>query len=668
MRRADYLRSIGFFKGALSAMDEALAIVKDDSKRLTLESKRNIIVGEREKAQIEQDRRMTTATKEERKAIMLQRRLEAKSTQNYIHLLSDDILLMITDHLLVENPSIGCRLSAVCTEWRDVMYDRPYVWSNLVLGGTRPVRKAEKFMERSQGNIKKLKLLPSFKSDHEARVSELIKPHIGGLECFEFASRPHTLIDNLKGLFDSLRELWDNAKAPDIFSEPDARRPDRGLALTKATLRKLDIKEGIINFGRDVNQDREPQRVSADSGDHDTVQQPVHRVDAYLSNLKQLKLHMVEVFSPRDVMRYLHQYTPMLEEAEFDMCHWHHLHHLDAQRDAEPDLTHKESQERLTMKNLKRFSENPLLPGKRFDIIHAPNLVHLELSANVTNNRFVPVPNTISIVTQLKAVGLADTLPNLESLDISGNTIGSSINYSGDDEIGDLIDLLRDLKSLQFLNGSWTTLGDNLLQALTWPKHSGMQDSRDSTDLLPELVGLSVAGLEITSIALRDFVMSRLPKSKQVVPQIASSRAPTRSSFMPSGSSSRSQNAARVPLSQEARSTQTEATHPSVSNQVPSTRKGRFKWLCLDHVMTVDPQLSVYLESKIPFVSHSLRDRRVIERMKGKGRYRWDLEYYHSCADPAADKCRVQRVQGKSLPSSRRCLRLIGKVPPTSTN
>lgn len=630
-------------------MDEALSIVKDDTKRQTrqkLITKRNVIAGEREKAQLEQDRRMATASKQEKEAIIAQKRKEAKSTQNFIHMISDDILLLITDHLMADNPNIVCRLSAVCTEWRDILYDRPYLWSNLVLGDIRPVLKATKFVERNKGKLKKLTLLPSFRLEHEEKVCAIIEPHIEGLEYFGFASRPSTLITNLRGRFDSLKEISQSARHPSVARAVDTDgtfcRPDRGMGLTKPTLERITIEDDLFGLGGDFYRTaRYVQLVDA-----------VDKAYEYLANLKSLKCRNSSFFYGRDFFETVHKNAPLLQEVEIDSCkptsgyksEW-------PEEGRDTPESDDDTQEEMTLEHLTSFigvMDICFQTFTRFDTVHAPNLVRLELSSAVrTDLRTRSAGSDQSIVPYLRAAGLVDALPNLQVLDISYNVRGT--------ELDDLMVIFAGLSSLRFLNISYTPFGDDFLRALTWGGQRDLNEQEQKPDLLPELVGLSVSGLEITSIALRDFVMSRLPKSKQEVPVIPTSHTIARSAFRPSGSASRSRSQpiiASVSSSQRPPSTQTDipASSQSDLNSTGPNRQARFKWLCLDHVQTVDPQLSVYLASKLPFVSHSLRNKLVPDRMKGKGRYSWELDYYHSCADPSEEgvKCTVQRVLGMS--------------------
>ena len=634
---------MGFYKGALGAMDEALSIVKDDTKRRTLKTKRNVIAGEREKAKLEQDRRMASASKEEKQAIMTQKRNEAKSTQNFILMISDDILLLITDHLLVDNPNIACRLSAVCTEWRDLMYDRPYLWSNLVLGNIRPVLKATKFVERNKGKLKKLTLLPSFRLEHEEKVCDIIEPHVEGLEYFGFASRPTTLITNLRGRFDSIKEISQLAGHPSAarFVDTDGTfcRPDRGLGLTKPTLERLTIEDDIFGLGGDLHR----------AANWVELGRRVDKAYEYLANLKSLKCRKSSFCFGRDFFETVHKNAPLLQEVEILSCRPNSAYiPEDPEEGRDRPESDDNTQQEKTLEHLTSFigvMEISFRTFTKFDKVHAPNLVRLELSSAVRADlRTRPTGSDKSIVPYLRAAGLVDALPNLQVLDISYNVRAT--------ELDDLIIVFSGLSSLRFLNISYTPFGDDFLRALTWGGQRNLREQEEKPDLLPNLVGLSVSGLEITSIALRDFVMSRLPKSKQEVPVIPISQIRTQSAFKPSGwaSSSSSQPIASGSSSQRPPPTQSGMPVLSQSNSdsTAPTRRAKFKWLCLDHVMTIDPQLSIYLASKLPFVSHSLRNKVVQERIKGKGRYSWELDYYHSCADPAgeAGKCTVQRVLG----------------------
>lgn len=115
---------------------------------------------------------MASASQHDKAAHLQHRRQLAKQTKDYTHMLPPDILLLIVDHLLPDNPSIACRLGAVNRSWRDTLLSRPGPWQTLTLGGKGTAEKAKCYVERSRGSLLSLKLLPSFKPDSAAKIGK----------------------------------------------------------------------------------------------------------------------------------------------------------------------------------------------------------------------------------------------------------------------------------------------------------------------------------------------------------------------------------------------------------------------------------------------------------------------------------------------------------------
>lgn len=606
---------------ALTAIDKALELV-DTKNREFVVSKQAAIKGEREAARIEQDRRLATASEAERKAIMEARRAEAKSTKDFTQLISPDVLLLITDHLLLDNPSIGCRLSAVCRRWRDVLHERPAVWSTLVLGKTRPLQKATKFLERNKGGVWNLKLLPSFDS-WKLDLAGVISDHVDQLKSFEFCDRPVDLLDELYGRFTSLERLTQISPSNRLVETARTARPDRGLGLdgSHPTLRSLRIDcSEMINFGL---------------------------ADGSLSQLREVTLRRCAFLHDKGPLEIFYQTSPLIERIDLrdSLAHRVIIDHSTNIPLPDPSFAEEDGGQARVMRSLHEYIEpSPAL--LRFEAISAPNLVHLDMSSlSALDKSLGPYP---VIIDQLKAAGLVNALPNLQSLDIGGHTLGLSR-----DDLESLVEVLSGMFSLRFLNVSFTFIDDQdaMLKALTW-RNSARDEMEDgpSTDLLPNLEALSIAGLDVTSIALRDLVLSRLPQARQPMrSQRQSQPTSSRSAFKPSSTSAAPSLVMRPESSAENRATGSSLTPSQPIRRVSSSqtqRRACLKWLCVDHCTSIDTQLPVYLATKLPFVSHSLRERKVLDRIKGKGRYGWDLDYYHSCAYDDVDRCTVERVEG----------------------
>jgi hypothetical protein len=261
-----------------------------------------------------------------------------------------------------------------------------------------------------------------------------------------------------------------------------------------------------------------------------------------------------------------------------------------------------------------------------FTHVTTPNLLHLDLWACKRRD----------YESLWSAPGLLPCLPNLLSLDI-GKTVFSE---------AELLDALKLMPSLRFLNVSFTPLGDSFLEAITRGRKP-RTDEENVQELLPNLVALSIAGLEITSLALRDFAVSRLPKPLK--PQsLQPKMAPRGSAFRPSSS------AALQPSSPSGSQAVSPILNPSIATQRPSGGRSRqspprayLKWLCLDMCEKIAPQLVEYLRTKMSFVSSGTQ--LVEDRVRAKGRHDWKLDYYDSCAtaDPKS-RCILVPIPGES--------------------
>jgi hypothetical protein len=243
----------------------------------------------------------------------------------------------------------------------------------------------------------------------------------------------------------------------------------------------------------------------------------------------------------------------------------------------------------------------------------------------------------------------AQNLSKLQSLDI-----GHAVTPQAD-----LLELLPQLENLRFLNVSYCALDDDFLKALTIRPSKAPNQSQAANDaassntqsepLLPNLVALSIAGLNITSIPLRDFLMSRLPSISKSATPITTK--PKRSIFGPRSSQVSS-------LTPQAAASSTSQAGPSVTTSTradgdasPPLPVARMRWLCIDGIEGIDAALPLYLAKKMPFVSWQFRSggRQNEDRVRGRGRYAWDQEYYDSCTDDEGQGCQLVRVPGESI-------------------
>jgi len=592
-RKADHLKSRGSFTHALSAIDLSLQLVDADNKEL-VNRKKTEITGLREMSLIEQERQLLRASKEEKQILISKRRIEANRTRDFTNLLSPDILNLITDHLLVDDPNVAVRIAGVKRSWRSWTLSRPGAWQNLVLGVRRPLEKARIFLDRSEGIIRKLSILERFSRKDEEPLAELLDGHVHNLRFISF-HRLKVLPRRLSGQFHSLEEIQrlevssgNGSSIPNLDFDFEYTDVYQGFEPSQPTLRRITINARNVDLQEPQEMDQNVQFLNLRKGSLRLPQSSLVPIAQRFPNLSELNLDEVEI---------LHSDT-----------------HL-------PPV--KISLDKLT--TLRITSGSPPSPSDRlvdfFDQVSTPNLRHLAVSRSIRD-----------LSTLFVAPGLVPSLAQLRSLDISKTAVVET----------NLLDTLRLMPQLRFLNVSCTTLGDTFLQAITWDSKRVVGEGRVE-ELLPNLVGLSIAALEITSLALRDLAISRLPKTKGTKSHPAlptQTQAPKTSAFRPSSSVTPpvipSSKAFPAPGSQVATQSKSSQTAP----------KRYLKWLCLDHCETIDSHLIEYLRTKIMFVSAGkVRNE---DRMRGKGQYHWDLDYYDSCvADDPKERCKLVLVPGK---------------------
>jgi hypothetical protein len=122
------------FDSALKMADAALKKVKDDDakRRQELFTLKNDISG----AQVDHIKR---------------------TTNHWTHL-PVELFAEISSMLVEADPNRVLPLSQVCKDWRAVVWGNPYLWTTLVLGRSRPLTKARRWIKLSNGHIHTLKV------------------------------------------------------------------------------------------------------------------------------------------------------------------------------------------------------------------------------------------------------------------------------------------------------------------------------------------------------------------------------------------------------------------------------------------------------------------------------------------------------------------------------
>ncbi|KAJ3499987.1 hypothetical protein NMY22_g19414 [Coprinellus aureogranulatus] len=82
-----------------------------------------------------------------------------KRTTNHWTHLPVELFSEIAQRLVEEDPNQVFPLSQVCKDWRSIVWGNPHLWTTLVLGRTRPLTKARRWIKLSNGHIHTLKVL-----------------------------------------------------------------------------------------------------------------------------------------------------------------------------------------------------------------------------------------------------------------------------------------------------------------------------------------------------------------------------------------------------------------------------------------------------------------------------------------------------------------------------
>ena len=579
-RKAEHLRLRGSLTLALSAIARSLELAENGSLDL-IRRKQTEIEGLREIAQIEKARRISRANRDDKQILINSQRVEAKRTQDFTHLLSPDILDLIIDHLIVDNPSVACKIGAVRRSWRGWIMARPGAWQHLELGGRRPVEKAKMFLERGRGVLRSLRILDTFPSTFEIKAAEILSAKVENIKTFAYSGYPSELIQHLSGQFNSLEEIVElPSKHPKLVRN---RQSCGNLLDAVSSLQSITLIDGQVTLSTDAIVSRRIHSFRMRHGSISSASGSLIPMLQCMPDLEEIILHNVNFLAT----------APPLGQVEGI------LHRLG----------------RFSISSTPHEAPDPSsVVLDFFDKISTPNLDQLSVW------RY-----TQDLPSLFRSPGLAPCLSRLQGLDIGHTTVAETA----------LLLNLEMMTQLSFLNVSCTALTDTFLKAITF-------DGKGK-DLLPNLIALSMAALDVTSLALRDFAISRLPKSAKIYLTQPTEHQVTKSSaFRPLSSSSNpsSQNPANVASS---------AVMPRPNQQSP---KRFLKWLCLDHCETIDHQLIEYLRTKILFVSAGkVRNE---ERIRGEGKYDWNLQYYDSCvADDPKERCKLVAIPGESLASAR---------------
>ncbi len=98
----------------------------------------------------------------EAKALKAQADIERQRRRSSDHMANLPIELfgMIASMVVENNHGAVINLSQVSKHWRHVVHNSPYLWASLVLNNRRPKQKAKLWLERSNGKVHELTVLP----------------------------------------------------------------------------------------------------------------------------------------------------------------------------------------------------------------------------------------------------------------------------------------------------------------------------------------------------------------------------------------------------------------------------------------------------------------------------------------------------------------------------
>ncbi|RXK42513.1 hypothetical protein M231_00067 [Tremella mesenterica] len=619
-RKADVLRILHSYRAAMESAQQALSRINSNS-----EHKRHIetlitrikFEGRQARAQYFAKMKDDVAAEE---AIKAARLLREKNMTDYTDLLSPDVLVLIGQFGLETEPNFASKMERTCRRWRDVIRHTPSLWRKLVLGSekatckeVRPASKAKLWLERSKGIIHTLVVHENFNCGNIDFATLLAGWNLEEVRTIDASGLSRLYLKNIIPSCPNLKTL---RTTPHCAQQQRSSYTD----LTTFVWSMGEWEKSLPSSLEHVSLTAILVMISPQSVNENTngSSSPVYSME----KLKSVHINScaVEVGTRlRDLFQLAsNAETIILDRTDFSK----------GPQDTEDTALH--------LPNLRSYSQTHLQDGLVFDTIAVPNLKHLELYAHGRLN-----PNA-GILGQLLAPGLADALPNLEVLDIGKATIDQS----------HLIEVLRQMTALRFLNVSFCELDDGFLRALT------RKTDEESRNMLPSLEALSIASSDITTGALKDCVVSRTHTTQSpFLPTLSSSRSTTvakRSAFRPSApkttsviSTSTINTPTPTPITPLGSQPTSQSSQISSVGTKSNTTLAHLRWLCVDHCEAIDPSMTTYLRTRLTYLSHWLGTF-LEDRVRGKNRYAWDGGWTDECGTGEENRCGLRKRIGKS--------------------
>ncbi|WVN85391.1 uncharacterized protein L203_100537 [Cryptococcus depauperatus CBS 7841] len=503
-----------------------------------------------------------------------------KAKINYTHLLSRDVLLVIAQQGLAENPGFIFRMAGVCKAWREILLNQPGLWSAVVLNGRkRIIQKLEAVIKRSRGRILDLKIVGLDDHHFVTQLGLLLQPYVPHLRHLDIVLSHDvslSMLEHWYGLLSNIESLRVVNTKTDV-PLPKVNVISRLFCQSHASLRHLDIS-------------------------HSRLYLPARNPASFLASVQTIRV--------RSCIITIKEETTCDEIKTF-------VSHLPQARIIEIDDVTFDS---LSGPCHATIDELPFLhtyyvqhdSANIFDSIAVPSLKDLE----------VPSLRIPSMTTFLSAPGFIASLSQLRALNLSDTPLTD----------GEVIVALRSIPALQFLNVTACTLTNTFLEALIKRNH-------EKDTLVPSLVALSIArNAEITGGPLTKFIVSRacqdvsqvrLPLSlsdeseSQPLHQHKKSSTTFKSNKIAFGRPTKPSSRTNSITNQS--SSSLNPHHPS-AQQTSSSPLSNIKWLNIDYCEGIDPSAVGYLRNYVNCLFYSFHGPLVKDRINGKGRWSWKAD------------------------------------------
>lgn len=557
-------------------------------------------------------------------------------TNHFAKAFSPDILMCICEYGMEVNPNFGVVMRGVCREWRDALGMFPAVFGRLFLTGKRPAaipphlrtRPGEKAEEKEQmwkrlsgGKIRSLRISARDNGELD-RIAQNMVDCVNSLKRLEIVDKAETVLTSWAGRLQQLEELKLQDSAGTNWQPDSSVDFSFGLMQPNSTsLRCVEIKglnmlldQRIIHPSPTAHPDHREREDDPDI-DNSFPTKHVQRLSIDSTRMQ------CNTTSPLDC---LFQPIPDLEELVIHRSAFYLLRATG--EDAEKA---DERRQLVRLNHLVRYIQSGPVDSISIHVgilSDEPIFVldHLIYTPNLTDLSLYQI--RFPILEGLATGGFE--LGRLESLDIGKNIV---------DDHDEFIDLARQMASLKFLNVSHTSLGDKFLQAI---QH---RDGLDESDqVLPNLVAISLAHTDVSTLVVRDFVNSRLPPHRRMktARRVEPVKPKIGGAFRPSQKPKPSSTSTPSKISSGESASRGDSLLTDLDETVFSTQPSKLspdrsiRWICLDGCETIAPDLIPLLKKHVKYVSWWLGTP-VEDRHRGMGRWDW-RDDYASCADTNA--------------------------------